>query len=178
MDTCPACSAPLNRGRLLCPHCGYATRTLASVDDELRALEELGSFARQLAIDNADDEFDRREAIGALMSTAFVPETVPAIKRAFLETVQNIQPSHLDDDAGNTLLRNRCDILLTKLRMDHPSETAAIRELQRVLDRRLAEWNADVQSEQKATRWILIAGGIMAIGGLLLACCGGVANFG
>ena len=110
------------------------------------------------------------------MSTAFVPETVPAIKRAFLETVQNIQPSHLDDDVGNTLLRNRCDILLTKLRMDHPSETAAIRELQRVLDRRLAEWNADVQSEQTATRWILVVGGVMTVGGLLVACCGGFAN--
>ncbi len=176
-SNCPACDAPLNRGRLLCPHCGYAVRQLATVEDELRALEELGAFARQLALENASDEFDRREAIGALMSSAFVPETVPAIKRAFLETVQNIQPSHLDDDTGNTLLRNRCEILLTKLRMDHPSESGTIRELQRALDARLAEWNADVQTEKRAMWVILGLGGLMFLGGLVIACCGGFKTF-
>ena len=176
-SNCPACGAPLIRGRLLCPHCGFAVRALATVEDELRALEELGAFARQLALEHASDDFDRREAIGALMSSAFVPETVPAIKRAFLETAQNMQPSHLDDDSGNTLLRNRCEILLSKLRMDHPEERGAIRELQRVLDKRLQEWDADVQSEKRVTWGILGFFGIVFAGGLVVACCGGLSLF-
>jgi len=147
---------------------------LVTVEDELRALDELGAFARQLALQHASDDDDRREAIGALMASAFVPENVAAIKRAFLETVQNMQPSHLSDDEGNTLLRNRCEILITKLRMDHPGESRAIQELQAALDKRMAEWDADVASEKRVT-WMILGPfvGIFVLGGLF-ACCGGI----
>ena len=172
-EQCPACNAPLKLGRLLCPKCGYALEPLVTVEDELRALDELGAFARQLALHHASDDDDRREAIGALMASAFVPENVAAIKRAFLETVQNMQPSHLSDDEGNTLLRNRCEILLTKMRMDHADESRVIAELQAALDKRVAEWDADVASEKRVT-WMILGPfvGIFVLGGLI-ACCGG-----
>ena len=168
-EKCPACNAPLKVGRLLCPKCGYAIQPLVTVEDELRALEELGAFARTLALKNADDDDDRRAVIGALMASAFVPETVPALKRAFLETVQNMQPSHLSDDEGNTLLRNRCEILLTKLRMDHPDESRATQELQAALDKRIAEWDADVASERRVLWMILGPFGVMIMLAILLA---------
>ncbi len=98
---------------------------------------------------------------------------MPAIKRAFLETVQNMQPSHLSDDDGNTLLRNRCEILLTKLKMDHPEESRTVRELQAALDKRVAEWDADVASENRVT-WMLLVPfvGIPTLMGIVF-CCGG-----
>ena len=127
---------------------------LTTVDDELRALDELGAFARQLALKHEDDDDDRREAIGSLMASAFVPETLPALKRAFLETVQNMQPSHQSDDEGNTMLRNRCETLLTKLRLDHPDEPRIIEELQSTLAKRIEEWDAEVASQKKVL-WMI-----------------------
>ena len=123
---------------------------------------------------HSDYDDDRREAIGALMARAFVPENVPSIKRAFLETVQNMQPSHLSDDEGNTLLRNRCEILLTKMRMDHADESRVIGELQAILDKRVAEWDAGVASEKRVT-WMIL-GPFLGISVLvsLIACCGGL----
>ena len=170
---CEACGAPLKHGKLLCSHCGFALQPLVSIEDELRALDELGAFSRQLALEHADDDDDRRAAIGALLASAFVPENVPAIKRAFLEAVQNMQPSHLSDDDGNTLLRNRCEILLTKLKMDHPEESRTVRELQAALDKRVAEWDADVATENRVTWMILVPffGIPLLIG--IVACCGG-----
>jgi hypothetical protein len=139
----------------------------------MRALEELGAFCRQLAMEHKDDHFDRREAIGALVASSFVPETVPAIKRAFLEAVQNIEPSHLDDDRGNTLLRNRCEVLITKLRMDHSDESGTIRELERALAQRVSEWDESVATENRITLWVLgpVLLGVALIA--LFACCGG-----
>lgn len=168
-ENCPACNAPIKVGRLLCAKCGYALKPLVTVEDELRALEELGAYTRKVALKKSDDDDERRAAIGSLMASAFVPETLPAIKRAFLETVQNIQPSHLSDDDGNTLLRNRCEILLTKMRMDHASETRAIQELQGALDKRIAEWDADVATERRVL-WIIAAPfGVMILLSILFA---------
>ena len=168
-ETCPACNAPLKIGRLLCPKCGYALEPLVTVEDELRALEELGAYTRKAALQKSDDDDDRRAAIGALMASAFVPETLPALKRAFLETVQNIQPSHLSDDNGNTLLRNRCEILLTKIRMDYPGETRVLQELQAALDKRIAEWDKDIASEKRVLWMILGPFGVMIMLAILLA---------
>ena len=168
-EMCPACNAPIKIGRLLCAKCGYALEPLVTVEDELRALEELGAYTRKVALKKSDDDDERRAAIGSLMASAFVPETLPALKRAFLETVQNIQPSHLSDDDGNTLLRNRCEILLTKIRMDHASETRAIQELQGALDKRIAEWDADVASERRVLWMILGPFGVMIMLAILLA---------
>ena len=173
-QNCQACGAPLKQGRLLCPHCGFAREPLVTVDDELRALDELGAFARQLALEHADDDDDRRAAIGSLMASAFVPENLAPLKRAFLETVQNMQPSHLSDDEGNTLLRNRCEILLTKIRMDHPGESRTVAELQAALDKRVAEWDADVATEKRVLWMILGPFGAILFVSTLIAMCGGV----
>lgn len=151
---CSACNAPLKPGLLLCSKCGFALAPLVTVEDELRALDELGAFARKLALKHEDDDDDRREAIGSLMASAFVPETLPALKRAFLEAVQNMQPSHLSDDEGNTMLRNRCEVLLTKLRLDHSAESRVIQELQATLDKRVADWDSEVASEKKVL-WMI-----------------------
>ena len=173
-QNCQACVAPLKQGRLLCPHCGFAREPLVTVEDELRALDELGAFARQLALEHVDDDDDRRAAIGSLMASAFVPETLIALKRAFLETVQNMQPSHLSDDEGNTLLRNRCEILLTKLRMDHPNESRTIAELQSALDKRVAEWDAGVASERRVLWMVFGPFGLILFVSTLIALCSGI----
>jgi hypothetical protein len=97
-----------------------------------------------------------------------------AIKRAFLETVQNMQPSHLSDDEGNTLLRNRCEILLTKMRMDHPDESRVITELQAALDKRVAEWDKGVATEKRVTWMILGPFGAMLMIGIMISLCSGI----
>ena len=171
---CAACRAPLKKGRLLCAHCGYAREPLVTAEAELRALDELGAFARQLALEHADDDDDRRAAIGSLLASAFVPENLTSLKRAFLETVQNMQPSHLSDDEGNTLLRNRCEILLTKIRMDHPHESRTISELQTALDKRVAEWDADVATEKRVLWMVLGPFGLILFVSTLMAMCGGI----
>jgi hypothetical protein len=68
---------------------------------------------------------------------------------------------------------NRCEILLTKLKMDHSDESRTIRELQGALDKRVAEWDADVASENRVTWMILVPffGIPLLIG--IVACCGG-----
>ena len=80
----------------------------------------------------------------------------------------------VSDDDGNTLLRNRCETLLTKLRMDHASETRAIQELQGALDKRIAEWDADVASERRVLWMILGPFGAILFVSTLIAMCGGV----
>ncbi len=58
--------------------------------------------------------------------------------------------------------------------MDHSEESKVIAELQATLDKRVAEWNAEVASE-KRVMWMILGPfvAIFVLGGLI-ACCGGL----
>jgi hypothetical protein len=60
--------------------------------------------------------------------------------------------------------------------MDHPSEFGTIRE-QYALDAWLAEWKADVPTEKRTMWFILGLGGLMFLGGPVIACCVGLKSF-